>query len=419
LWRASGVVAVAVSVQGAEAAAKVAEFVHGKAAVLIISYEMLRKHAGALCGADATARVGLLIADEAHRLKSAAGNKTIAALESLATRRRVLLTGTPLQNNLGELFALCSFACPGVLGSLAQFKLAFAAPIEKGRDKAATPAQAHIAAERSAAMADKIRRFVLRRTSDVLDRYLPPKTEAALFVRLAPLQVALYRAVVGSQAARSAAGRGGGGGGGAGEAQVLVVLNALRQVCAHPDLLHPSRAAGSSGGGGGGGSGGGGSKSSAAASAMRTAAAAALPRATVGFTKRKRVGGEGGGGAERAGGSSDGEHAGADGDLASIKAASQKKARRGTDDAGAGRAAATARDASDGSDSEGSLRDFIERGSDDDDEEDDEEDDDDGEGSRGGRRRGAEPGDRLARRCVGVTARATAACGARNTFLRE
>jgi DNA repair and recombination protein RAD54 and RAD54-like protein len=193
---------LAVSVQGAEARAKVNEFAVGKAPVLIVSYEMLRKHADVLTaalggGSGSSAggggKVGLLVCDEGHRLKSSGGNKTIAALESLRARRRVLLTGTPLQNDLSELYALASFACPGALGTLPQFKAAFQAPIEKGRDKAATPAQARIAADRAASLGDKLAGFVLRRTSGVLDAYLPPKTEATVFVALAPLQVSSVR----------------------------------------------------------------------------------------------------------------------------------------------------------------------------------------------------------------------------------
>ena len=136
--------------------------------------------------------------------------------------------------------------CPGALGTLSSFKLTFQGPIEKGRDKSATPYQAGIAVERSSALAERLSRFVLRRTSSVLDKYLPPKTEALVFVKLAPLQIDLYKAIVSSKTARAAAVKGSSsssssssGGGGGGDAGVLVVLNALRQTCAHPDLLHP------------------------------------------------------------------------------------------------------------------------------------------------------------------------------------
>lgn len=72
--------------------------------VMVASYETLRKHTDALAGC-----VDLLVCDEGHRLKAAAGNKTINALLALRCPRRILVTGTPLQNNLEEFFgeALC------------------------------------------------------------------------------------------------------------------------------------------------------------------------------------------------------------------------------------------------------------------------------------------------------------------------
>jgi hypothetical protein len=67
--------------------------------VMVASYETLRKHTEALAGC-----VDLLVCDEGHRLKAAAGSKTISALLALRCPRRILVTGTPLQNNLDEFF---------------------------------------------------------------------------------------------------------------------------------------------------------------------------------------------------------------------------------------------------------------------------------------------------------------------------
>lgn len=82
--------------------------------VLVASYEALRNHAADLAGS-----CGLLVCDEGHRLKASGGSKTMAALVSLGCQRCVLLTGTPLQNNLEEFYGksqsltaatmLCSF----------------------------------------------------------------------------------------------------------------------------------------------------------------------------------------------------------------------------------------------------------------------------------------------------------------------
>ena len=81
--------------------------------ILIASYEGLRSHAERLHD-----RVDLLVCDEGHRLKSG-GSLTFQAFAQLAPRRRLVLTGTPIQNDLGELFRTVDFTCPGALGSSA------------------------------------------------------------------------------------------------------------------------------------------------------------------------------------------------------------------------------------------------------------------------------------------------------------
>lgn len=82
--------------------------------VLIISYETFRNYAKILTASE----VGLLLADEGHRLKNA-DNQTYNALMGLKTKRRVLLSGTPIQNDLTEYFSLIHFVNPGMLGTRA------------------------------------------------------------------------------------------------------------------------------------------------------------------------------------------------------------------------------------------------------------------------------------------------------------
>lgn len=80
--------------------------------VLIISYETFRNYAPILCSSE----VGLLLCDEGHRLKNCE-NQTYNALMNLKTKRRVLLSGTPIQNDLTEYFSLIHFVNPGMLGT--------------------------------------------------------------------------------------------------------------------------------------------------------------------------------------------------------------------------------------------------------------------------------------------------------------
>jgi SNF2 family DNA or RNA helicase len=150
---------------------------------------MLRRHADAL--ALPTGGIGLIVADEAHRLKAAGGNATISALTAIPTPRRLLLSGTIVQNDLTEFYALANLAVPGCLGPLKAFRDNFASVIAAGRDADAPPHLVSLARERSATLAARTAPFILRRTAEVLERFLPPKVEAVVFVRLSPLQARL------------------------------------------------------------------------------------------------------------------------------------------------------------------------------------------------------------------------------------
>ncbi|SPQ96198.1 DNA repair and recombination protein RAD54B [Plasmodiophora brassicae] len=168
--------------------------------VLIISYEMCRKFSSAL-SVLANRRKGImLICDEGHRLKNAQGNRTIAALEELGATRRLLITGTPIQNQLDELYAMCSFVNPGLLSTLESFRHAFIRPIQAWRDGgvACSADDQAIGEARAAELQSLTSSFILRRTNDILSKYLPPKIESVLFCRMSPLQLDLYRTFVAS-----------------------------------------------------------------------------------------------------------------------------------------------------------------------------------------------------------------------------
>ena len=233
---------------GAEAASDVAAFKAGSATPLLIaSYETLRTAAPALAGS-----VDLLICDEGHRLKAAGGSRTQEALLALRSPRLALLTGTPLQNNLSELFALVDFACPGTLGSLRLFQTLFELPIQKSRDARASEREREIGQQRAAELAERVGAVVLRRSAAVNAAYLPPLTVYDVFLKLTDAQVAAYRRVLGGSGVasvlRSGGGGGGGngGGGGAGTTTVLPLIGLLRKICISPELVN----SGAQGGGG-------------------------------------------------------------------------------------------------------------------------------------------------------------------------
>ncbi|XP_045147837.1 DNA repair and recombination protein RAD54-like isoform X2 [Echinops telfairi] len=156
--------------------------------ILIISYETFRLHVGVLQKGS----VGLVICDEGHRLKNSE-NQTYQALDSLNTSRRVLISGTPIQNDLLEYFSLVHFVNSGILGTAQEFKKHFELPILKGRDAAASEADRHLGEERLRELISIVNRCLIRRTSDILSKYLPVKIEQVVCCRLTPLQTEVYR----------------------------------------------------------------------------------------------------------------------------------------------------------------------------------------------------------------------------------
>lgn len=86
---------------------------------MIISYDLFRMNSTIL---SLSKNIGLLVVDEAHRLKNTSGSLTLSSLESLNCKARLLLTGTPIQNNLSEFYNVANFANPGILGDLKTFR---------------------------------------------------------------------------------------------------------------------------------------------------------------------------------------------------------------------------------------------------------------------------------------------------------
>ncbi|CAF1121335.1 unnamed protein product, partial [Didymodactylos carnosus] len=159
--------------------------------VLIISYETFRAHINVLHKGS----VGLIICDEGHRLKNAE-NQTYDALFKLDCKRRVLLSGTPIQNDLLEYFSLIHFVNGGILGTAAEFRKRFENPIRRGRDANASDVEHSLAQEKLQELATLVNRCIIRRTQILLTKYLPVKIEQVLCCRLMPLQTELYKKFV-------------------------------------------------------------------------------------------------------------------------------------------------------------------------------------------------------------------------------
>ena len=165
--------------------------------VLIISYETFRIHADRFHASEGSC--DLLICDEAHRLKNEA-TLTTQALGKLKCLRRILLSGTPMQNDLDEFFAMVDFSNPGILGDVSHFRRKFAVPILTGREPSATDKQQRSGEEASNELSSIVNKFILRRTNSLLSQHLPPKLLQVVCVKMTELQKKIYLSFLNSVA---------------------------------------------------------------------------------------------------------------------------------------------------------------------------------------------------------------------------
>ncbi|WP_222851351.1 DEAD/DEAH box helicase [Phytoactinopolyspora mesophila] len=204
---------------------------------VLTTYGTMRLDTGYTARGLTTTPWQLVVADEAQHVKNA-DSKTARALREIPAGARVALTGTPVENNLSELWAIMDWATPGFLGSLGAFRRRWAEPIESGKEPAATAA-----AQRLSRL---IAPFMLRRrkTDPGIAPELPPKTVTDRPVTLTAEQAALYEATVRETLAKIK-----NSSGIARRGLVLSLLTALKQVCNHPAqyLKEPLGAAGRSG----------------------------------------------------------------------------------------------------------------------------------------------------------------------------
>lgn len=192
--------------------------------VLIISYETLRRNVDKLAGTE----VGLMLADEGHRLKNG-DSLTFTALNALKCERRVILSGTPIQNDLSEYFSLLNFSNPGYLGTRNEFRKNFENAILRGRDADATDKEKEVGDKKLGELSKLVSKFIIRRTNDILSKYLPIKYEYVVFVKLSPLQKSLYQHFLTSPEVRKLL-KGAG-------SQPLKAIGMLKKLCTHPELL--------------------------------------------------------------------------------------------------------------------------------------------------------------------------------------
>ena len=232
---------------------------------MIVSYETLRNLTAHLNNC----KIGLLLCDEGHRLKNSgmwfpkffislyrrsrwsAESLTFQALNSLNVQRRVILSGTPIQNDLSEYFSLLNFANPNFLGTKGDFRKNFENAIIRGRDADATDKVKEECERKLKELGGLVTKFIIRRTNDLLSKYcespdfrfspshvcspligpfvVPVKYEQVVFCGLSDFQLALYRLFIQSPDIKALL-RGT-------NSQPLKAINILKKLCNHPELL--------------------------------------------------------------------------------------------------------------------------------------------------------------------------------------
>ena len=165
----------------------------------------------------------LIALDEAQNIKNPSAQVS-TAVRQLKSNHRLCLSGTPIENNLGELWSLFAFLMPGLLGERSAFTENYRTPIEKQNDR-----------NKRDALNRKVGPLILRRTKNDVAKELPPKTEILHTITLSSEQKDLYetvRAAMDKQVRQAIVARGG-------EAQIVFLdaLLKLRQICCHPSLL--------------------------------------------------------------------------------------------------------------------------------------------------------------------------------------
>jgi len=190
----------------------------GKFDVLVTSYTLLQQEIERL----ALVKWQSIVLDEAQAIKNAATKRSKAAMR-LDGRFRLITTGTPIENHLGELWNLFGFINPGLLGTFKQFNRRFGIPIEKYHDR-----------EAKRTLKKLIRPFMLRRIKSQVLEELPPRTEITLRVEMQPEEMRFYealrqQAIENIEGSSEKTGR---------HLRILAEIMRLRRACCNPKLIN-------------------------------------------------------------------------------------------------------------------------------------------------------------------------------------
>ncbi|KAI3402348.2 rhp26 [Candida oxycetoniae] len=171
---------------------------------------------------------GYCVLDEGHKIRNPDSDISLTC-KSIKTVNRIILSGTPIQNNLTELWSLFDFVFPGRLGTLPVFEQQFSAPIKIGGYANSNNLQVKTAYNCAVVLRDLISPYLLRRLKKDVARDLPKKNEMVLFIKLTQYQQDMYEKFLESEDLDSII---------KGKRNVLMGIDMLRKICNHPDLVY-------------------------------------------------------------------------------------------------------------------------------------------------------------------------------------
>lgn len=174
-----------------------------------------------------------VVCDEGHVLKNEA-SAISKAMNSIRTKRRIILTGTPLQNNLVEYHCMVNFIKENLLGSIKEFRNRFINPIQNGQCADSTMVDVRVMKKRAHILYEMLAGCVQRRDYTALTKFLPPKYEYVLSVRITPIQCKLYQYYLDNI---TGAAIGEGGGRGKSGTRLFQDFQILSRIWTHPWCL--------------------------------------------------------------------------------------------------------------------------------------------------------------------------------------
>ncbi|XP_041978415.1 TATA-binding protein-associated factor 172 [Aricia agestis] len=200
--------------------------------LIVASYDIVRKDIDFF----SSFKWNYCILDEGHVIKNGK-TKAFKAIKQIVAHHRLILSGTPIQNNVVELWSLFDFLLPGLLGSERQFSARYSRPILAARDPRAAPAQLQAGARACEALHRQVLPFLLRRVKEDVLRELPPKITQDYYCELSPLQRSLYELFSKEHLPDDIENS---------HTHVFQALHYLQNVCNHPKLVltpeHPEAA---------------------------------------------------------------------------------------------------------------------------------------------------------------------------------